>query len=118
MKTLVRIIAQYSENVAFGEGGECWKPKSGREFEVEIDDNLLMFDNERCKAAIINMLAKHNNKLSRFELIDFEPVFYKPVQLCTADDFENEVIRLYKAEPVDHDEDRATQEQIDMLRDN
>lgn len=79
--TLVRIEAQYRENVAWSEGGTHWKNKGGIEFNLNMPIEWLMYDEERVISIIKDMLAEMSNDCTEYVFVDCSPVFIKPQEL-------------------------------------
>jgi len=108
MNTSIRILTQYIEN---------GKMKGGIEFNLEIDLDLYMYEEERCVKAIEQLLKEHSNDYCQYKYISSEPVFHKPVTLCTTKRFEEVITAIYNAEPKDEAEERALNEDVDFLLD-
>lgn len=111
MNTLIRIIAQYKE-----EG----KMKGGCELNVNVDLDILMYDEEMSVQIFKELLAKQSNEYCQYIYISHAPVFHKPV-ILNDQEFEDRYIELAtersKNNP-DPDEipDYIIDQQIDELR--
>lgn len=103
---MLRIFTQYTEN---------GKQKGGIEFELEINLYMYMYEEERCVKAIQQLLKEHSNDYCQYTYISSEPIFHKPVALCTPKRFEEVVTEIYNAEPKDEAEERALNEDVDFL---
>ena len=96
MKRKINILAQYFENYNVGPDGfntygdklPHWKPKGGADFVIEMDDdNLLYCDNKG--EVFQKMLDKHSNEACRYEYRGYEIQWQEPHVLGTEDDFLN-----------------------------
>jgi hypothetical protein len=97
MKTLTRVLVQIHENYGFSTEPH-WKAKGGREFEVLIDLDLLMYEKENCVKAMQFFLDQHSNTHIKYTYISHEPVFHTPENLCSEQEFENQLRAIYHAE--------------------
>lgn len=80
MKTLVRIIAQYMENYS-DSNVPFWKNKGGQEFELEVNSDLFMYDEENCLKVIKALLEEKSNPHCKYEYRGHELIFSNPVKL-------------------------------------
>lgn len=78
---LIRILTQYEENVAFGEGGVAWKFKGPHEFTLRADADLFMYGENQCVEAIKQLLKQHDNASSRYTYVEHEIIFHEPTPL-------------------------------------
>jgi hypothetical protein len=81
MMISILVSAQYYENYnTTGEGAPYWKPKGGVDFSFPIDSDLVMYAyKEDLKSALIKMVEEQSNDYSRYEYIDHEVKFGKPI---------------------------------------
>lgn len=87
MKTLVNIYAQIEENYGahnWDGQGECpqyWKKKGTQMFQVNIDVDYLMYDEERSLNAFNSLLQDESNVAYRYTYSDHEIVWHEPTKL-------------------------------------
>jgi hypothetical protein len=87
MKNKVIINCQYKENYGAHDwdgNGTCpqhWKMKGGFQFSVEIDVDLLMYDESNCVKVFKQMLEAESNDYEAFEYIDYEIQWSEPTKL-------------------------------------
>lgn len=75
----VLVSAQYYENYSDNQT-PYWKPKGGVDFSFPIDSDLVMYAyKEDLKSALIKMVEEQSNEYSRYEYIDHEVKFSKPI---------------------------------------
>ena len=75
----VLVSAQYYENYSDNQT-PYWKPKGGVDFSFPIDSDLVMYAyKEDLKTALIKMVEEQSNEYSRYEYIDHEVKFGKPI---------------------------------------
>lgn len=75
----VLVSAQYYENYSDNQT-PYWKPKGGVDFSFPIDSDLVMYTyKEDLKTALIKMVEEQSNEYSRYEYIDHEVKFGKPI---------------------------------------
>ena len=75
----VLVSAQYYENYSDNQT-PYWKPKGGVDFSFPIDSDLVMYAyKEDLKSALIKMVEEQSNEYSRYEYIDHEVKFGKPI---------------------------------------
>ncbi len=75
----VLVSAQYYENYSDNQT-PYWKPKGGVDFSFPIDSDLVMYSyKEDLKSALIKMVEEQSNEYSRYEYIDHEVKFGKPI---------------------------------------
>ena len=75
----VLVSAQYYENYSDNQT-PYWKPKGGVDFSFPIDSDLVMYAyKEDLKLALINLVEAQSNEYSRYEYIDHEVKFSKPI---------------------------------------
>lgn len=82
-KATVRVLAQYYEN--YSENGTAWKPKGAQHFEIEIDSDSVMYLENQVVAAIKKILANHSNSHCKYEYVEHEVIFSKPVIIDEAE---------------------------------
>jgi hypothetical protein len=79
MMISVLVSAQYYENYSDNQT-PYWKPKGGVDFSFPIDSDLVMYAyKEDLKSALIKMVEEQSNEYSRYEYIDHEVKFSKPI---------------------------------------
>jgi hypothetical protein len=79
MMISVLVSAQYYENYSDNQT-PYWKPKGGVDFSFPIDSDLVMYAyKEDLKTALIKMVEEQSNEYSRYEYIDHEVKFSKPI---------------------------------------
>jgi hypothetical protein len=79
MMISVLVSAQYYENYSDNQT-PYWKPKGGVDFSFPIDSDLVMYSyKEDLKSALIKMVEEQSNEYSRYEYIDHEVKFGKPI---------------------------------------
>ena len=79
MMISVLVSAQYYENYSDNQT-PYWKPKGGVDFSFPIDSDLVMYAyKEDLKSALIKMVEEQSNDYSRYEYIDHEVKFGKPI---------------------------------------
>jgi hypothetical protein len=79
MMISVLVSAQYYENYSDNQT-PYWKPKGGVDFSFPIDSDLVMYAyKEDLKSALIKMVEEQSNEYSRYEYIDHEVKFGKPI---------------------------------------
>jgi hypothetical protein len=79
MMISVLVSAQYYENYSDTQT-PYWKPKGGVDFSFPIDSDLVMYAyKEDLKSALIKMVEEQSNEYSRYEYIDHEVKFGKPI---------------------------------------
>jgi hypothetical protein len=79
MMISVLVSAQYYENYSDNQT-PYWKPKGGVDFSFPIDSDLVMYAyKEDLKTALIKMVEEQSNEYSRYEYIDHEVKFGKPI---------------------------------------
>jgi hypothetical protein len=79
MMISVLVSAQYYENYSDNQT-PYWKPKGGVDFSFPIDSDLVMYTyKEDLKTALIKMVEEQSNEYSRYEYIDHEVKFGKPI---------------------------------------
>ena len=75
----ILVSAQYYENYSDNQT-PYWKPKGGVDFSFPIDSDLVMYAyKEELKLALINLVEAQSNEYSRYEYIDHEVKFSKPI---------------------------------------
>jgi len=75
----ILVSAQYYENYSDNQT-PYWKPKGGVDFSFPIDSDLVMYIyKEDLKSALIKMVEEQSNEYSRYEYIDHEVKFGKPI---------------------------------------
>ncbi len=75
----VLVSAQYYENYSDNQT-PYWKPKGGVDFSFPVDSDLVMYAyKEDLKSALIKMVEEQSNEYSRYEYIDHEVKFGKPI---------------------------------------
>lgn len=75
----ILVSAQYYENYSDTQT-PYWKPKGGVDFSFPIDSDLVMYAyKEDLKSALIKMVEEQSNEYSRYEYIDHEVKFGKPI---------------------------------------
>ena len=75
----ILVSAQYYENYSDNQT-PYWKPKGGVDFSFPIDSDLVMYAyKEDLKSALIKMVEEQSNEYSRYEYIDHEVKFGKPI---------------------------------------
>ena len=75
----VLVSAQYYENYSDNQT-PYWKPKGGVDFSFPIDSDLVMYAyKEDLKSALIKMVEEQSNEYSRYEYINHEVKFGKPI---------------------------------------
>ncbi len=75
----VLVSAQYYENYSDNQT-PYWKPKGGVDFSFPIDSDLVMYAyKEDLKSALIKMVEEQSDEYSRYEYIDHEVKFSKPI---------------------------------------
>jgi hypothetical protein len=77
----ILVSAQYYENYnTTGEGAPYWKPKGGVDFSFPIDSDLVLnIPSKMLADALTNMVEEQSNEYSRYEYIDHEVKFSKPI---------------------------------------
>ena len=77
----ILVSAQYYENYnTTGEGAPYWKPKGGMDFCFPIDSDLVLnIPSKMLVDALIKMVEEQSNEYSRYEYIDHEVKFSKPI---------------------------------------
>jgi hypothetical protein len=79
MMISVLVSAQYYENYSDNQT-PYWKPKGGVDFSFPIDSDLVMYAyKEDLKTALIKMVEAQSNSHGRYEYIDHEVKFSKPI---------------------------------------
>jgi hypothetical protein len=79
MMISVLVSAQYYENYSDNQT-PYWKPKGGVDFSFPIDSDLVMYAyKEDLKVALIKLVEEQSNEYSRYEYIDHEVKFGKPI---------------------------------------
>jgi hypothetical protein len=79
MMISILVSAQYYENYSDTQT-PYWKPKGGVDFSFPIDSDLVMYAyKEDLKSALIKMVEEQSNEYSRYEYIDHEVKFGKPI---------------------------------------
>jgi hypothetical protein len=79
MMISVLVSAQYYENYSDNQT-PYWKPKGGVDFSFPVDSDLVMYAyKEDLKSALIKMVEEQSNEYSRYEYIDHEVKFGKPI---------------------------------------
>jgi len=79
MMISVLVSAQYYENYSDNQT-PYWKPKGGVDFSFPVDSDLVMYAyKEELKLALINLVEAQSNEYSRYEYIDHEVKFSKPI---------------------------------------
>jgi hypothetical protein len=79
MMISILVSAQYYENYSDTQT-PYWKPKGGVDFSFPIDSDLVMYAyKEDLKSALIKMVEEQSNDYSRYEYIDHEVKFGKPI---------------------------------------
>ena len=79
MMISVLVSAQYYENYSDNQT-PYWKPKGGVDFSFPIDSDLVMYAyKEDLKTALIKMVEAQSNSHCRYEYIDHEVKFSKPI---------------------------------------
>jgi hypothetical protein len=79
MMISILVSAQYYENYSDNQT-PYWKPKGGVDFSFPIDSDLVMYAyKEDLKSALIKMVEEQSNEYSRYEYIDHEVKFGKPI---------------------------------------
>jgi hypothetical protein len=79
MMISILVSAQYYENYSDTQT-PYWKPKGGVDFSFPIDSDLVMYAyKEDLKTALIKMVEEQSNDYSRYEYIDHEVKFGKPI---------------------------------------
>jgi hypothetical protein len=79
MMISVLVSAQYYENYSDNQT-PYWKPKGGVDFSFPIDSDLVMYAyKEDLKSALIKMVEEQSDEYSRYEYIDHEVKFSKPI---------------------------------------
>ena len=87
MKTLVNIYAQMEENYGahtWDGQGECpqhWKKKGGKIFQVNLNVDYLMYDEERSINAFKRLLQDESNEGYRYTYTEHEIVWHEPIVL-------------------------------------
>lgn len=87
MKTLVNIYAQVEENYGahnWDGQGDCpqhWKKKGGRIFQVNLNVDYLMYDEERSVNAFKRLLQDKSHEGYRYTYTDHEIVWQEPTKL-------------------------------------
>ena len=87
MKNKVIINCQYKENYGAHDwdgNGTCpqhWKMKGGFQFSVEMNTDLLMYDESNCIKVFKQMLDVESNDYEAFEYIDHEIQWSEPTKL-------------------------------------
>ena len=73
MKRTIQLFAQRYENYGFHEGRDCWKPKGGHVFELDVDFDWLMYADEQDRNAIFaKVVSAQSTAYEKFEYVDFE----------------------------------------------
>ena len=79
MMCTIQVTAQYYENYS-DSNIPYWKPKGGVDFHLPLDaDTALYVHREDLVNAISKMLEEYSNGHSRYEYIDHEVKFSKPI---------------------------------------
>jgi hypothetical protein len=79
MMISILVSAQYYENYSDSKN-PYWKPKGGVDFSFPVDSDLVMYAyKEDLKNALIKMVEEQSNDYSRYEYIDHEVKFGKPI---------------------------------------
>jgi hypothetical protein len=79
MMISILVSAQYYENYS-DSNKPYWKPKGGVDFSFPVDSDLVMWIyKEDLKVALIKMVEEQSNDYSRYEYIDHEVKFGKPI---------------------------------------
>ena len=75
----ILVSAQYYENYSDSKN-PYWKPKGGADFSFPVDSELVMYlYEENLRKALIKMVEEQSNEYSRYEYIDHEVKFGKPI---------------------------------------
>ena len=75
----IQVTAQYYENYS-DSNIPYWKPKGGVDFHFPLDADVALYVyNEDLVRAITKMVEEQSNEHCRYEYIDHEIKFYKPV---------------------------------------
>ena len=75
----ILVSAQYYENYSDNQT-PYWKPKGGADFSFPVDSELVMYlYKEDLRKALIKMVEEQSNEYSRYEYIDHEVKFGKPI---------------------------------------
>jgi hypothetical protein len=94
-KTLCQITAQYYENYSDSETPH-WKPKGGQVFTLMVDSDDFLYGSEVCIEAIQELLAKESDWHSKYEYLDYELIFARPIVLDETE-FENSLTQKFEA---------------------
>ena len=79
MMISILVSAQYYENYSDNQT-PYWKPKGGADFSFPVDSELVMYlYKEDLRKALIKMVEEQSNEYSRYEYIDHEVKFGKPI---------------------------------------
>jgi hypothetical protein len=79
MMISILVSTQYYENYSDNQT-PYWKPKGGVDFSFPVDSDLVMYAyKEDLKVALIKMVEEQSNEYSRYEYIDHEVKFSKPI---------------------------------------
>jgi hypothetical protein len=79
MMISILVSAQYYENYSDSKN-PYWKPKGGVDFSFPVDSDLVMWIyKEDLKIALMKMVEDQSNEYSRYEYIDHEVKFSKPI---------------------------------------
>jgi hypothetical protein len=75
----ILVSAQYYENYSDNQT-PYWKPKGGADFSFPIDSDLVLnIPSKILVDALTNMVEEQSNEYSRYEYIDHEVKFSKPI---------------------------------------
>jgi hypothetical protein len=75
----ILVSAQYYENYSDNQT-PYWKPKGGVDFSFPIDSDLVLnIPSKMLVDALTNMVEEQSNEYSRYEYIDHEVKFSKPI---------------------------------------
>jgi hypothetical protein len=93
-KTLCQITTQYYENYGDSQN-PYWKPKGGQVFNVMVDSDEFMYGGDACIEAIQELLAKESDWHSKYEYLDYELIFSRPIVLNETE-FADTLTRIYQ----------------------
>lgn len=77
----LRINSQYYENYS-DSNTPYWKPKGGQVFEMEVEGDILMYSTD-LESHLKEMVSSQSDEHNKFEYIDHEVLFIKPIKLDT-----------------------------------
>ena len=86
----IQVTAQYYENYS-DSTTPYWKPKGGVDFHFPLDADVALYaPKEELVRAITKMVEEQSNDYSRYEYIDYEMKFSKPVVVMGLENYLSE----------------------------